>query len=119
MAPTPAERSHEVSESLAAQVRRKFGVTRKVFARLTGFSERAVASWESGGPISGPALRALRELNRFYDQLAEVVEAGVIPDWLDTPNKAFDSLKPLEVIERGEIDRLWRMLYYLQSGAAT
>ncbi len=29
---------------------------------------------------------------------------------------AFDGLKPLEVIEGGEIDRLWEMMYRLKSG---
>ena len=32
--------------------------------------------------------------------------------------RAFDGLKPLEVIERGEIDRLWNMIFYLESGVA-
>jgi hypothetical protein len=31
---------------------------------------------------------------------------------------AFGELKPLEVIERGEIDRLWNMIFYLESGVA-
>jgi hypothetical protein len=31
-------------------------------------------------------------------------------------NHAFGGLKPLEVIERGEIDRLWNMVYELRSG---
>ena len=29
---------------------------------------------------------------------------------------AFAGLKPVEVIERGESDRLWEMVYYLRSG---
>ena len=40
-------------------------------------------------------------------------------EWLDTPNDAFDGLKPLEIIERGEIDRLWNMIFYLESGRAS
>jgi len=32
------------------------------------------------------------------------------------PTDAFDGLKPLEVIERGEVDRLWRMIYLLEAG---
>ena len=39
-----------------------------------------------------------------------------IPGWLNSPNRAFDGLKPIEVIERGEIDRLWDMIFYLESG---
>jgi hypothetical protein len=34
------------------------------------------------------------------------------------PNEALGGLKPLEVIERGEIDRLWDMIFCLESGVA-
>jgi hypothetical protein len=37
-------------------------------------------------------------------------------EWLTTPNEAFGDLKPIEVIERGEVDRIWRMIYYIESG---
>jgi hypothetical protein len=42
-----------------------------------------------------------------------------IGTWLDTPNPAFDGLKPVEVIERGEIDRIWRMVHEVGSGEPT
>jgi Protein of unknown function (DUF2384) len=61
----------------------------------------------------------IRETERFQARRAEVVRAEEIPRWLDTPNDAFDGLKPLEVIERGEIDRLWNMIFYLESGVAS
>jgi hypothetical protein len=105
--------------SLVAVVRAKIGLPRRSFARLTGFSERAIAGWESGKPISEPGLRRIREIERLRDRLAEVVKADAIPGWLETPNPAFDGLKPLEVIERGEIDRLWTMIFYLESGVAS
>ncbi len=104
---------------LVAALREKMGLPRKTFSRLTGFSERAVADWESGKPISEPALRRIREIERLQERFAEVVSASAIPQWLDTPNSAFGGLKPLEVVERGEIDRLWSMLFYLQSGVAS
>jgi hypothetical protein len=44
------------------------------------------------------------------------MEAEAIGDWLETPNPAFERLKPLEVIERGEIDRVWQMIFLLESG---
>jgi hypothetical protein len=61
----------------------------------------------------------LAELERFRGRLAEVVATDAIPAWLDTSNEAFGGLKPLEVIERGEIDRLWQMIFYLESGVAS
>jgi len=39
-----------------------------------------------------------------------------VGQWLRTPNDAFDGLKPLEAIERGEVDRLWRMIYFSEAG---
>jgi hypothetical protein len=33
-----------------------------------------------------------------------------------SPNEAFSGLKPIELIERGEIDRLWDTVYRLRSG---
>jgi hypothetical protein len=98
------------------EVRRNLGLTRKVFSRLTGYSERAIASWEAGGKPDEPGRRRIRETERFQAKLAEVVRPEEIPNWLDTPNEALGGLKPLEVIERGEIDRLWNMIYYLESG---
>jgi transcriptional regulator with XRE-family HTH domain len=102
-----------------AALRAKMDLQRKTFARLTGFSERAIADWERGKPISEAGLRRLREIERLQDRLAQVVRADFIPQWLETPNQAFEGLKPLEVIERGQIDRLWRMLFYLESGVAS
>jgi transcriptional regulator with XRE-family HTH domain len=106
-------------ESVTAEIRRKLGLSRKLFSRLTGFSERAIANWESGETPEEPGLRRIRETERFQARLAEVVASEAIPQWLDTPNDAFDGLKPLEVIERGEIDRLWNMIFYLESGAGS
>jgi len=51
--------------------------------------------------------------------LAEVIRKEAIAIWLETPNEAFGGLKPVEVVERGEIDRLWRMIYFLGSGTAS
>jgi DNA-binding transcriptional regulator YiaG len=107
------------AHGLVAELRQKLGLSRKIFARLTGFSERAIANWEAGDKPDEPGMRRIRETERFQAKLADVVRPEDIPEWLDTPQEAFDGLKPLEVIERGEIDRLWNMIYYLESGVAS
>src|SRR5438552_14816893 len=75
------------TESFVAGVRKKLGVTRKVFSRLTGYSERAIANWESGDHPDEPALRRVRETERFQERLSEVVSRDEIPQWLEMPNK--------------------------------
>ena len=62
---------------------------------------------------------SLTTAKRFLRRLAEVVRKKAIATWLDTPNDTFNGLKPVEVIERGEIDRLWDMIYFLGSGTAS
>jgi hypothetical protein len=55
-------------------------------------------------------------MSRLFDALAEVVPASQIGPWLDIPNPAFEGSTPLQVIERGESDRLWRMIWELRNG---
>lgn len=98
-------------------IREGYGVSRSRFHRLSGFSERALANWESG--VQAPdenTRRRLVELDRLRGALAQVIRPGAIAEWLDTPNPAFASLKPIEVAERGESDRLWRMIFEIESG---
>jgi hypothetical protein len=93
-----------------------FGVTRDSLTRLTGFSPRAVAHWASGRTPSGSARKRVTELTRLFDALSAMVDAKAIGEWLKQPNPAFDGSTPLQVIERGEGDRIWRLIWELQAG---
>lgn len=105
------------SAGITQEVRKGFGLTRADFRRLSGFSERALANWESGKQTpDAPTARRLVELNRLRLALSRVMDAAELPDWLNEPNPAFGGLKPLEVVERGEVDRLWRMIHEVTSG---
>jgi hypothetical protein len=59
----------------------------------------------------------LIELQRLTNALAKVIKKESIGTWLQTPNNAFEGHKPLKVIDRGESDRIWSMIYFLRSGA--
>ncbi len=108
------------THALVRDLRSGFGLRREKFSRLTGFSVRALAGWESGSKTPGQQARLrLIELERLVHALSQVVRTAAISTWLDTPNPAFDDLKPLEVVERGQIDRLWRMIFHLESGVAS
>jgi hypothetical protein len=71
---------------------------------------------EGGDLPSDPVARRLTELERLTIALSEVIKRESLNKWFQTPNPAFGGLKPLEVIERGESDRLWEMIYSLRSG---
>jgi len=84
--------------------------------RLTGFSPRSVTKWSQGEPPSPKQEKALVEMDRLLDGLSRVMEPSQVGRWLKQPNAAFDGSSPLQVIERGEADRIWRMLYDVESG---
>ncbi len=82
-------------------------------------STRNLASIEAGKQPSATVMRHLKELKRVVDALSEVIQKDAIGPWMEQPNDAFDGLKPIEVIERGEVDRIWQVIFYLRSGIAT
>lgn len=59
------------------------------------------------------------ERENLMRALSEVIREDALEEWLKTANPAFGGLKPLEVIDRGESDRLWEMIYFLRSGVAS
>ena len=88
--------------------------------RMTGYSEKSLSAWESGKQEPGEAaLRSLRSLNEFVAELSRVVKPAAIGAWLRKPNELFRGLKPIELIERGEMKPLWWMIYDLESGNPT
>ena len=101
---------------LLRHYRAKFKLPQPIVVRLTGFSPRSVAKWGQGEPPSAKQEKAIIEMDRLLDGLTRVMEAAEVGRWLKTPNPAFDGSTPLQVVERGESDRIWRMLFDLESG---
>jgi transcriptional regulator with XRE-family HTH domain len=97
-------------------LRERLNMTREVFSRVVNVSPRAIATVERDQADVAKLQRPYAEVARLYEALGEVVEPKAIGRWFETPNEAFDGFKPMELIERGEIDRLWGMVYRLQSG---
>jgi transcriptional regulator with XRE-family HTH domain len=105
----------QVAARSLKQIRESIGLTQPELARLLGLSTRWVAMQEAS-PTDALRDRKVAEVVRLLEALSQVVQPGSIRAWLGDPNPAFDGFKPVEVIERGEIDRIWRMVFYLESG---
>ena len=98
------------------KIAEKFGLRQETLSRMTGFSLRAVAGWSNGKSPSTPVRRALVEMDRLLDSLARLMKRKDVGRWLKAPNPALDGSTPVQVIERGQADRIWRLLYFLESG---
>ena len=98
------------------ELRERLAMTREAFGRLVNVSVRAIAAAERNQKDVAKLQRPYAEVARLYEALSDVVEPRTIGQWFVTPNDALGGLKPMEVVERGEIDRLWDMIYRLQTG---
>jgi hypothetical protein len=111
-----AHRGAKDYAGLLRHYRTAFKMPQPIVVRLTGFSPRSVAKWSEGVLPSPKQEKALVEMDRLLDGLARVMQPVQVGQWLKSPNPAFDGSTPLQVLERGEMDRIWRMLYDLESG---
>ncbi len=94
----------------------RYQLSHDTLTRMTGFSLRAVSNWVQGAKPSDSTARRFAEVKRLLAALEQLISAPAIGTWLKEPNPAFDGSTPLQVIERGETDRIWRMVYELESG---
>jgi hypothetical protein len=106
-------RSKSINVRLLAE---RFAIPQDTLSRMSGFSLRAVAEWASGKAPSAPAKKVFTEMDRLLDALARLMQPKEVGHWLKQPNHALDGSTPVQVIERGQMDRIWRMLYYAESG---
>jgi DNA-binding transcriptional regulator YiaG len=97
---------------------RTYHLSSEALSRVTGASPRTVAYWNAGMAPQRSSAQKLKEVTRLFDALSDIIKAKAIGPWLQRPNKQFDGSTPLQVMERGESDRLWRMIWQLREGNA-
>ena len=117
IASAAAKAGNRVPGNPVASLRRALAIPRSKFARLLGRTERAIIDWESAkAQPQGLSQQRIRELERLTAALRGLFDTRELGKWFDTPNPAFGGLKPIEVIERGESDRLWHMIFEIKAG---
>jgi uncharacterized protein (DUF2384 family) len=95
---------------------RVYHLSNEALSRVTGASPRTVSYWNAGTPPQRSSAQKIREVARLFDALADIIDKKVIGRWLQRPNRQFDGSTPLQVMERAETDRLWRMIWRLREG---
>ena len=100
-------------------LRHKLDVTQKVMARILGVTERTIIDLEAGRTLSEGIARRVTELDRLQRDLSKVVRPQAIGQWLTEPNDAFDGDSPADLMAKGKVDLLWRMIFELRSGVSS
>ena len=121
--PRPASKGRKSSRRLRTPVnelrtaRQRYGLSQTLVARLLEVSLRTVSAAESHSAVPPRLRRNLTQLIRLCQALAQAIEAAFVGRWLDEPNELLNNLKPLEAIERGQIDLVWQVAEGLRSGS--
>jgi Protein of unknown function (DUF2384) len=106
------------SEPDVRRLSRTYHLSNEAVSRVTGASPRTVSYWNAGIAPQRSSAQKLREVARLFDALSDIIKAKSIGPWLQRPNDAFDGSTPLQVMERGENDRLWQMIWQIREGNA-
>lgn len=109
--------SAKVSGQALYAWRRSIGLNRETFARLANFSERSLATYEKHKEFPMTIRPQINEAVRLVTALLEIIPADQLADWLHSANPGFGDRKPWTLIEKGERDLLWQMIYQTRQGA--
>ncbi len=107
-------------------LRREFALKAQDAARLSGLSLRTWAGLEAATSninqpekncqLTATSRRSLEETKRLLKALATIMPPRTIGPWLTQPNEYCQGLSPLELVERGQVQHLWGLIYHSQAG---
>ncbi|HZZ41388.1 MAG TPA: hypothetical protein VFE58_00490 [Tepidisphaeraceae bacterium] len=97
-------------------LRQRHGISQGLLGRLLDVSLRSISSAEAQRVAPAKIRRGVAQLNRLCQAMGEVMDAKHVGDWLDGPNEMLGGLKPVEAIERGQIDLVWQVVEGLRAG---
>jgi len=106
----------QIGQLQKLELRDRLGMPRRTFGRIVNVAERTIANVEAGDDSIEKLKRPYNEVYRLCEALSEVVDPSCLGKWFQTPNDSFDGLTPIELIQQGDIDQLWNMVFELQTG---
>src|SRR5919204_952965 len=100
----------------AVRVRETGHLSDRDIARATGAGVSTVGAWlrRTRSP-RGERAERLVELSAIVERLARVIEPDYIPVWLYKPVPALEDEKPIDLLARGEWQRVARLVSELES----
>jgi transcriptional regulator with XRE-family HTH domain len=99
------------------KIRKALGLSQPEMATLIGMSSRKISSLETcEKKPTQDDLRRFNELDRLKNELSRVMATEAVPTWIKAPNNYFGGMSPVEVIQRGQSDRIFRLVWQLQDG---
>jgi len=108
--------SNPISNRLES-IQRKSALKAVDVANLLGARPETVSRWNQGKAFPRPeAQRLLLNLDYIVDQLADLYEPQEARLWIYSPQKLLRGKTPAELIQRGRIDEVMRVIDQLLEG---
>lgn len=82
------------------------GFTQKQIANAAGATDRSVRNWAASGAIRPVFDERLRELSEITLLLSDTLTPRGVTQWLSARNLLLGGARPIDLIARGEIDRV-------------
>jgi transcriptional regulator with XRE-family HTH domain len=94
------------------------GITGREVAQLLRTSPETVSRWRGGKTEPQPKTRdSLLQLGWLVGELAELYDAQEAHLWLFSKHKLLGGERPVDLIERGEIEKVLQIIAQLKDGA--
>jgi len=84
----------------------RIGFTQKQIANATGATDRSVRNWATTGAIRPTYDERIRELSEISLLLSDSLTPRGVTQWLSARNRLLGGEKPVDMIARGEADRV-------------
>jgi hypothetical protein len=92
------------------------GMNYDMLARALSVSRRSISGWLSGQEPERINRVRINEFGRLVSELRSIIKPEKLKSWWNQPVANFGGSTPLQVLERGETDRLWRMIWQVREG---
>ena len=105
--------SKQTWKTLYGHDRRMYRILRASAERyetLTRVTGGSLANWPQGAKPSRASAKRMAEFKMLFSALDTLVYPRSIQFWLKAPNPSFAGATPLQIIERGEAKRIWRLI---------
>lgn len=96
---------------------RKSGLPQVAIAEATGADERSVRNWEQTRNISREYENRVRALREIVLVLDDSLSPSGIRQWLYAKNRHLKGARPVDVLQRGEGDRVLRVAQSFVEGS--
>src|SRR2546421_614528 len=99
-------------------IQKAVDLTARDVAQLLGTSPETISRWRGGKTDPQPRMRdSLLQLEWLVGELAELYNPQEAHLWLFSKHKLLNGERPVDLIERGETERVLQLIAQLKDGA--